>query len=83
MRRFREWETRDSRVCETGRRGDQRTKRLRAGVRRGGRRQREVKPRANEEPNEGKRCEGGNVRRFEERAGSVECGGEETRDQED
>ena len=37
VRRFREWETRDSRVCETGRRGDQRTKRQRAGVRRGGR----------------------------------------------
>ena len=56
VRRFGERETRD-----------QKTKRLRAGVRRGGRRQREVKPRANEEPNEGKRCEGGNVRRFGER----------------
>ncbi len=42
-------ETRDSRVCETGRRGDQRTKRQRAGVRREGRTQREVKPRANKE----------------------------------
>ncbi len=41
-----------------------------------------MKPRANEESDESKRCEGGNVRRFEELAGSVEGGGEETRDQE-